>query len=67
MLEDLDDSMQNKTCKYIEMCVLLVWNLNQVILQVFGSKSARKKLLYYELICNNRARITSLLRNITEH
>ena len=50
MLDDFDDSVQNKTSSALKCVFLLIWTLYQVILQVFGLKICEKK--------------TALLRNI---
>ena len=43
ILKDFDDSLLNKTSECMEMCIFVFKTVYQVILVVFGSKSARKK------------------------
>ena len=47
MLEDFDNSVQNKTSKYIEMCVLLVWTLYPGDSTGFRFKICEEKNLHY--------------------
>ena len=67
MLKDFEDSMQNKTCKCNrnEMSFFAYLRFFSDSTSGFWFKIYEKRLHYCEAFCNNRARITSQLRNIT--